>query len=68
MKQQLTIEQCQTVAHKIQEYADMIIYTHDPEKIGRIIAKIGMLSDMIADGYNYSYSEFEREFNAIIEI
>lgn len=65
---ELTMQQIKIVANKIHEYAEMIIYTHDPEKIGRIIAKIGMLSDMIADGYNSYYSEFEREFNAIIEI
>lgn len=65
---QLTRNQRQIVAHKIYEYAEMLVHTNDPSKVGKIIAKIEMLSNMIADGYSTSYSEFEKAFKTIIEI
>lgn len=65
---QLTRNQRQIVAHKIHEYAEMLVHTNEPGKVGKIIAKIEMLSDMIADGYCSSYSEFEKAFKTIIEI
>nr|DAP07838.1 MAG TPA: hypothetical protein [Caudoviricetes sp.] len=65
---QLTRNQRQIVANKIHEYAEMLVHTNEPGKLGKIIAKIEMLSDMIADGYSSSYSGFESAYNTIIEI
>ena len=48
---ELTKQQIQIVANKIHEYAEMLIYTHEPSEIGKLISKIEMLSEMIIEGY-----------------
>lgn len=65
---QLTKNQRRIVANKIHDYAEMLVHTNDPCIVGKIIAKIEMLSDMVAYGYNSCYSELERALKTIIEI
>lgn len=61
---QLTKEQSKIVARKIYDFAEMLVYTHEPGKMGRIIARIEMLTEMITNGYDEIYN-FEEAFKNI---
>lgn len=64
---QLTKKQSKVVANKIHEYAEMLIYVHEPDEIGKLISKIEMLSEMIINGY-FEHTGFEKTLKILIEI
>lgn len=64
---ELTNQQSKMIANKIHEYAEMLIYVHEPNEIGKLISKIEMLSEMIINGYG-THTGFEKAFKTIIEI
>lgn len=64
---ELTKKQSKVVANKIQEYAGMLIYTHDPDEIGKLISKIEILSEMIIEGY-FEHTGFEKTLKTVIEL
>lgn len=64
---QLTKQQLQIVANKIHEYARMLIYTHEPSEIGKLISKIEMLSEMIIEGY-FEHTGFEKTLKTLVEL
>lgn len=64
---ELTKKQSKVVANKIHEYAEMLIYTHEPAEIGKLISKIEMLSDMIIEGY-FEHTGFEKTLKTLVEL